>query len=285
MLLPIVSMVVLSFWSQQSFTLVREFTLDNYWLVFTPGESREIAGLTLPFEVSSYVLLMVRSVIMAAMATAAVVLLAYPMAYFLAFRVERNKIVWLIVVTIPFWTSYVLRLYAWKLVLGTEGPINSALMALGIVSEPLELLYNQFAVIVVLAHAWAAFAILPIYASLEKIDRSLLEAAANLGDGAWQRFRRVTLPLSMPGVIAAALLVFIPTVGDYFTPLIVGGTSGTMIGNVVQSLFTRTNNAPLGAAVSIVTMLFVGVLVLTFLASTGTIRRMRQAKADVAQTA
>jgi spermidine/putrescine transport system permease protein len=140
-----------------------------------------------------------KSVLMSALATAAVVLLAYPMAYFLAFRTKRHKFVWLIIVTIPFWTSYLLRLYAWKIMLGSQGVINASLINLGVLSEPLGfLLYNPVAVVIVLAHSWAAFAILPIFVSLEKIDRSLLEAAANLGDGPWERFRNVTLPLSMP---------------------------------------------------------------------------------------
>lgn len=284
MVVPIGSLIVLSFWRQESFTLIQEFTLQNYWTIFAPSsEPRWFLGIPFPLESPTYLMLMVKSVLMSGAATTAVVLLAYPMAYFLAFRVKRHKIIWLIIVTIPFWTSYLLRLYAWKIILGSQGVVNASLMNLGIISEPLGfLLYNPFAVVLVLAHSWAAFAILPIYVSLEKIDRSLLDAAANLGDGPWERFRRVTLPLSMPGVIAATLLVFIPTVGDYFTPQIVGGTSGTMIGNVVQSLFTRTNNAPLGAAVSIVTMGVVTLVVCVFLWLTGTRRQTLKARQNAA---
>ena len=157
--------------------------------------------------------------------TLVTVLLAYPMAYFVAFRVERTKFLWLILLTIPFWTSYLLRVFAWKIILGYNGVINSGLMALGIIHQPLEfLLYKPIAVVVTLAHAWAPFAILPIYVSLEKIDRSLLEAAADLGDGPVRRFFRITLPLSLPGVIGAAVLIFVPTTGDYVTPALVGGT-------------------------------------------------------------
>jgi spermidine/putrescine transport system permease protein len=144
--------------------------------------------------------------------------------------------------------------------------INSGLVSLGIIDKPLEfLLYNPFAVVITLAHAWAAVAILPIYVSLEKIDRSLLEAATDLGDGHLERFLRITLPLSLPGVIAASLLVFIPTVGDYITPTLVGGTDGIMIGNVVQSLFSKGNNAPLAAAVSVVSMMTITIMVCLFL--------------------
>ena len=147
------------------------------------------------------------------------------MAYFLAFRVTQHKILWLILITIPFWTSYLLRVFAWKVILGFNGVINSGLISLGIIDKPLEfLLYNPTAVVITLAHAWAAFAILPIYVSLEKIDRSLLEAATDLGDGPLERFLRVTLPLSAAGRHRRRLLVFIPTVGDYVTPTLVGGT-------------------------------------------------------------
>jgi len=188
------------------------------------------------------------------------------MAYFLAFRVKRGKLAWIILVTVPFWTSYLLRVFAWKVILGYNGVINSGLMALGIVDEPLEvLLYNPAAVTITLAHAWAAFAILPIYVSLEKIDRSLLEAAADLGDGPVRRFFRITLPLSRPGLVAASLLIFIPTVGDYVTPALVGGTSGVMIGNLIQSLFGKSNNAPLGAAVAISSMAAIAALTLALI--------------------
>jgi spermidine/putrescine transport system permease protein len=177
---------------------------------------------------------------------------------------------WLILITVPLWTSYLLRVFAWKIVLGYNGAINSGLVWLGVLEKPLAfLLYNPLAVIITLTHAWAAFAILPIYVSLEKIDRSLLEAATDLGDTPWQRFRRVTLPLSAPGTLAAALLVFIPTVGDYVTPTLVGGAGGHMIGNAIQSLFGRQNDAPLGAALSVVMMLAVALLSGLFLWSVG----------------
>jgi spermidine/putrescine transport system permease protein len=197
------------------------------------------------------------------------------MAYFVAFRVNRHKAMWIIALTIPFWTSYLLRVFSWKIVLGFNGAINSGLIALGLIDEPLEfLLYTPTAVVVTLAHSWVAFAVLPIYVSLEKIDRSLLEAAADLGDSKWKRFRRITLPLSAPGTVAAALLVFIPTVGDYVTPALVGGTGGSMIGSLVQELFLRLNNAPLGAAVSIATLLVIAAIVLLFLWAIG-YRKMR----------
>ena len=202
------------------------------------------------------------------------VLLAYPLAYFIAFHVKKNKMIWIILVTIPFWTSYLLRVFSWKVILGYNGVINSGLMSLGIIAEPLEfLLYNPIAVVITLAHAWAAVAILPIYVSLEKIDRSLIEASRDLGESAFMTFIRVTLPLSLPGVIAASLLVFIPTVGDYVTPSLVGGTRGIMIGNIIQSMFGKALNWPLGAALSIISMITVTLVVCLLLGATQLFRK------------
>jgi spermidine/putrescine transport system permease protein len=184
------------------------------------------------------------------------VLLAYPMAYYVAFHVDRNKMTWIIVLTLPFLTSYLLRVFSWKIILGYEGVINASLQAMGLIDEPLAfLLYNRNAVVVTLVYAWAPFAILPIFVSLEKIDRSLLEAATDLGDGPLWRFLRITLPLSLPGVIAATLMIFIPTVGDFVTPQLVGGSDGKMVANIIQVQFRRANNWPLGSSLSLITMI------------------------------
>lgn len=261
--IPLVMLVVLSFWTQDGIVFDRTFTLENYRQFFAYDES------------PLYINLLIRSVCMSAIATTAILLLSYPMAYFLAFRIRQHKLIWIVLITVPFWISYLLRIFAWKVILGFDGVINSSLMGLGLISKPLEfLLYNPVAVTITLSHAWAAYAILPIYVSLEKIDRSLLEAATDLGDSPLKRFLRVTLPLSMPGTLASTLLVFIPTVGDYVTPALVGGTSGMMLGNVIQSLVTRSDNAPMGAAVSIVMMLVVTLIVCLFLWTTGQQRRL-----------
>ncbi|HEY1875919.1 MAG TPA: ABC transporter permease, partial [Rhizomicrobium sp.] len=193
--------------------------------------------------------------------------LAYPMAYFVAFH-ARRKFAWLVALTVPFWTSYLLRVFAWKIILGFDGVINSGLMRLHLIGRPLEfLLYNPFAVVVTLAHAWSAFAILPIYVSLEKIDPALLEAASDLGDGPLRRFLHITLPLSLPGVIGAAILIFVPTTGDYVTPALVGGTQGTMIANLIEVQFNGVGNWPLGAALSLVSMAMVGTVAGLFVVS------------------
>jgi len=209
---------------------------------------------------ASYRALFLRSVLISGLVTLVTVALAYPMAYFVAFH-TRHKFIWLVALTIPFWTSYLLRVFAWKIILGFNGVINSGLMQMHLIDQPLSfLLYNPFAVVVTLAHAWAAFAILPIYVSLEKIDRSLLEAASDLGDSAFRRFLRITLPLSAPGLIGAAILIFVPTTGDFVTPELVGGTKGTMIANLIEVQFNAVGNWPLGAALSLVSMAMVAVL-------------------------
>jgi spermidine/putrescine transport system permease protein len=242
---PLLLMAITSLKSQSGLTLAQGWTLAQYG---------EVLGR------ASYRALFLRSVLISGAVTLVTVALAYPMAYFVAFH-ARRKFLWLVALTIPFWTSYLLRVFAWKIILGFNGVINSALMKLGLIDQPLSfLLYNPFAVVVTLAHAWAAFAILPIYVSLEKIDRSLLEAASDLGDSAFRRFLRITLPLSAPGVIGAAILIFVPTTGDFVTPELVGGTKGTMIANLIEVQFNAVGNWPLGAALSLVSMAMVAVL-------------------------
>jgi len=254
LLAPVLAIVAFSFWTQDYLTIDRTFTLANY---------REAWSDPL------YRVLMFRSLAVSGLVTLITVLLAYPMAYYLSFYGGERKALWLFLITIPFWTSYLLRVFAWKIILGYNGVVNASLMEVGIIAQPLEfLLYNVNSVVITLAHAWAPFAILPIFVSLEKIDRSLLEAATDLGDGPILRFLRVTLPLSLPGVIAAALIVFIPTVGDYVTPRLVGGNNGLMIANMIQVQFGKANDWPLGAALAVSTMVIVTAASLLFVAAT-----------------
>ena len=241
--IPIGVIITFSFWTQNYLDFDTTLTLQNYAVIW---------------EKPIYQTLLFRSLVVAGTVTFFTVVLAYPIAYFVAFRVKDHKAIWIFLITIPFWTSYLLRIFAWKLVLGYDGLINTTLINLGLIDEPLSfILYNMNAVIVTLSHAWLPFAILPIYVSLEKIDRSLLEAATDLGDKPMMRFLRVTLPLSLPGVIAATLVVFIPTVGDYVTPRLVGGKDGVMIANFIQIQFGKANNWPLGAALAITAMVCV----------------------------
>ncbi|WP_170436721.1 ABC transporter permease [Ruegeria arenilitoris] len=246
---PLCILVAYSFWTQTYVQIDRTLTWANYQEAFTDPLVRH---------------LMIRSVAIAGAVTLVTVCLAYPIAYFIAFRTQK-KTLWLLLITIPFWSSYLLRVFSWKLILGFNGVLNSALISLGLIQEPLTfLLYNEFAVVLTLAHAWAPFAILPIYVSLQKIDRSLLEAATDLGCSKLERFVRVTLPLTVPGIIAACLIIFIPTVGDYVTPALVGGSQGKMVANLIQVQFGAANNWPLGATLSLLAMLSVGCVAILF---------------------
>ena len=251
MAFPLIAIFLFSFWTQDFMTLDTTFTLNNY---------REIA------EKPIYGALLKRSLFVSASVTAVTVLLAFPMAYFLSFHVRPDrKSLWLFLITIPFWTSYLIRVFLWKVILGYNGVINTGLINVGLIDEPLTfILYNVNAVIITLAHAFAPFAILPIFVALEKIDRSLLEASQDLGESKFMTFMRITLPLAMPGVVGAVLIVFIPTIGDYVTPELMGGAGGKLIANMIQTQFLALNNAPLGAALAIVAMLCVTAISLTF---------------------
>jgi len=181
-----------------------------------------------------------KSVSMATTSSTIAVLIAFPVAYYLAFCVEKTKYTWLLIVITPFLTSYLLRIFAWKVVLGDQGLINSGLASLGVISadKPLSfLIYSQFTVMVVLTYAWVPFICLPIFIALENMDRRLLEAATDLGASRAKAFRKITLPLAAPGIVAAFLFLFIPSIGEYITPSLVGGTKGYMFGQAVADHF------------------------------------------------
>ena len=263
LLLPALILVILAMASPMLLTVVTSFHTQVSMMVID-------TTLTLDrykdfFSKPVYTMLLVRSIKISFFVTLVTLITTYPLAYYIAFYVKKNKMLWIVLMTLPFWTSYLLRVFSWKVILGHKGVINSALMVSGMISEPLSfLIYSQTAVVITLAHAWAAFAILPLYVSLDKIDKSLLEASYDLGNTKLETFWRVTFPLSLPGVIGAILIIFIPTVGDYVTPQLVGGTDGRMLSNMIQSLFGRANNFPLGAASAVLMLLsvsFVAVVV------------------------
>jgi len=250
LLAPLLLMLTLSFWTQDYLTLDKTLTINNY-----------IEAWTHPV----YQMLFQRSLFISLSVTVLTILIAFPVAYYISFYGGSKKTLWIFLVTIPFWTSYLLRMFLWKVILGYNGVLNSFLLWLELITEPLTvILYNANAVILALTHGWAPFAILPIFVSLEKIDRSLLEASRDLGDGAAKQFFRIVLPLSMPGVVAAGLIVFIPTIGEYITPKLVGGTDGLMIANMIQVQFSKANNAPLGAALSVSSLIIVTSISLIF---------------------
>lgn len=233
------------------------------------GEAREVWTLDSYREFlanSAYHRLLLRSILVAFVVSLGSVLLAYPLAYFLVFRAGSHRVILLTILVIPAWTSFLLRILAWRLILGSIGVLNNVLLSLGLIGEPAPiLLYSMTAVMAVLVYVWIPFVALPIFAGLERIDRSLLEAAADLGCSRAEAFLRVTLPLSMPGVLAGFFFAFIPTVGEYVTPLLVGGTRGIMYGNLIQDQFVKALNWPLGSVMSLVMLAVVLLLIALFL--------------------
>jgi spermidine/putrescine transport system permease protein len=252
---PLGTIILYSFLTDGYLEIIRDFTMANYIEAWTNELYRSV---------------MIRSLGVSMSVTFVTVALAFPIAYFVSFHVEPSKkSLWLFLITIPFWTSYLIRVFLWKVILGYNGVVNSGLMGVGIIDEPLTfILYNVNSVVITLAHAYAPFAILPIFVALEKIDRSLLEAGQDLGESKFVTFLRVTLPLAMPGVVASVLIVFIPTIGDYVTPQLVGGPEGRMVANLIQLQYLKLDNYPLGSAIAVSAMAIVTVVSLVFLALT-----------------
>jgi spermidine/putrescine transport system permease protein len=206
--------------------------------------------------------ILLRSFALAGAATALCVVLGFPLALFIG-RSGTRKNLYLSLVILPFWTSFLIRLYAWMFLLRDTGLINTVLQSLGLIRQPLPLLYNNGAVLLGLVYGFLPFAVLPIYASVEKLDKSLLEAAADLGARPIAVLTQVTLPLCAPGIGAAAILVFVPCLGTYITSDLLGGSKTILIGNLVQNQFTTARDWPFGAAVSIVLMIVAVLLMFT----------------------
>jgi spermidine/putrescine transport system permease protein len=226
-------------------------TLDD-WKFFTAGQS-------------VYLDLFWKSIRLSLTVSVIVVVLSYPIGYFLALCTSKLKYVLLLLIIAPYLTSYLLRVLAWKVMLGDAGVINSFLSWSGFRNEPITwLLYSQFAVMLVLAYVWVPFVALPIFVSLDGLDRSFLEAASDLGASRWRVFLRITLPLSLPGLMAGFVFVFVPTIGEFVTPLLVGGTSGYLFGNGVNDLFTRGLDWQLGSVLAMFLLIVVAGLMAVF---------------------
>ncbi len=217
------------------------------------------------FEDLLYVRVFVRSIWYALLTTAFCLVIAYPLALFIASSRKRFRDLLVLLVILPFWSNFLIRVYAWIIILGPQsvfvGALNGALAWAGL--EPVRLLYTPVAVVIGLVYVHLPFMVLPLYAILEKQDPALLDAAQDLGAGAWQRFWRVTFPLSLPGVYAGAALVFIPAFGIFAIPDILGGTGGTMIGNVIKQQFLDSRDWPFGSVLSIVLTLSAFVIAAT----------------------
>jgi len=207
------------------------------------------------FQDPYYVTIYLSSVKMAAISAVLCLLLGYPMAYFIARQAPRVRSMLLLAVILPFWISFLLRVYAWIGLLNNNGVINNLLQWLGLIDQPLSLIYNDFAVYLGIVYSYLPFMILPLYANLEKLDMDLEEAAADLGARRWQVFVDVTLPLSLPGIIAGCLLVFIPAIGEFIIPALLGGSDTLMIGRALWDEFFINRDWPVASAVSVVLLL------------------------------
>jgi spermidine/putrescine transport system permease protein len=244
---PYAFLFCFSLWTVQSQTIVHHWSLNNYrHLIQNPV----------------YLQVLLRSMRIAGTVTLLSLTLSFPLAYYLSFHASARKELLYQLVIIPLWVSYLVRAYAWKTILGSDGVLNTMLVYTGILHEPASfLLYSPFAVILTLTHIYTPFAFLPIYASLEHIQRNLVEASQDLGASRLRTFWTVIFPLALPGVLAGATFAFVLSLGDFLSPLLIGGPSGIMISNVVVSLFGAAYDWPLGSAISL-SMLALVVLLL-----------------------
>src|SRR6266403_2193049 len=237
LLLPYLMMSLHSLWAVRDGVIVHRWNFGNYATLF---------------KNPLYLQVLFRTARIGASVTLLSILLGYPVAYFLSFHAGPRKEILYQLVVVPLWVSYLVRGYAWKTILGSDGVLNGLLQYLHLTREPVSFfLYSPFAVVLMLTHIYTPFVFLPIYAALEHIPRPLVEASQDLGAGSAQTFLRVILPLSLPGLLAGATFAFVLSLGDFLAPLLVGGPSGTMIANVVQSLFGAAYDWPLGAAISV----------------------------------
>ncbi len=253
-LIPLSIIIAYSFLTRGVYGgVVGPWTLENYQRLFDP----------------LYGIILWRSLVMSTLATILCLLIAFPLALFISRASDRAKGLYLYLVILPFWTSFLVRTYAWMFLLRDTGFINTILTSLHIINEPLPLLYNETAVVVGLVYGYLPFAVLPLFSNLDRLDKTLLEAAADLGATPWQALYKIVIPLCAPGLRAAGVLVFIPCLGAYLTPDLLGGGKSIMIGNLIQNQFTTARDWPFGAAISLALMALVMVLLVTLLRQDG----------------
>lgn len=241
LVLPLALTLAMTFWRSTLGGIQHTWTSDNYaHLLSHPVYAR----------------LLLKSIRIALTVTVVVLLVAYPLAYWIAWGPLQRRSLALFLILIPFWTSYLVRTFAWYPLLGNAGILNTGLLAMRVISQPLEIfLFNEFTVHLGLLYVYMPYATIPIFLSLDRLDRVLLDAAADLGASPSRQFWRIIFPLSMPGVLAGAIMVFVLCIGAYVTPQLLGGPSGIMIGNVITELFGAGMNWPMGATLSVLVML------------------------------
>lgn len=235
---PVILMLVMSFRQKVGYEISNVLTLSNYLEIFKK-----------PF----YFKILLRSFRIALIASALAIFAGYPLAYYISRKIKKGKNLLFMLIIIPLWISYLVRIIAWRTILGNQGLINSALMAVGLIKEPLSfLLYNQFAVAITLSYIAIPFVFIPLYTVMEKIPVNLVDAAKDLGAGEFQTFINVIFPLSIPGLLTGFMLAFVVSLGDYIIPMQLGGTGGMMLGNIIWSQFGFAFNWPLGAALGFI---------------------------------
>lgn len=242
-LIPVSILVIYSFWDMVGTRLIPVWDLRNYTDVFTRS-----GGM--------YLRLLLKSLAMSALVTVGSIALAYPVAYFVSLRIEKYKYTWLILLMGPYFVSWVILVFGWRLVIGYSGLLNHLAQLLGLISEPMSWMWNNWwTVVFLLIMGWSPWLVFPLFVSLEKIDKSLLEAAADLGANPVKRFLRITLPLSSPGLLVATFFVLIPVLGEFVTPVLAGGSKGVMYGNAIDASFTSMMAWPFGSALSMFLMI------------------------------
>ena len=252
--IPFIYIIAISFMHKGTYGGVTAgFTLENYSDILNP----------------LYLQTFGKSVLISASVTLICLLIAYPFTYFIAQKSEIKKTVFMSMVMVPFCVSMIIRLFSWINILRREGYLNKALMSLGIISEPLKLVYNQTGTMIGLIYMLLPFMILPLYSSIEKLDESLLEAAGDLGARKWKSFFSITLPLTRPGIFAGCVMVFIPSMGLYFVTDMMGGSKTLVVGNLIRNQFITARNWPLGAAMSVILMLIPVVMLKSYTAAGG----------------
>ena len=234
-------------------SITYEFTLDSYRLILDP----------------LFLKIFARSFVLASLTVIVCLCAGYMVAYWIALYGGGRKNLFIFLVILPFWTSYLVRIYAWMTLLSDHGLINTFLMNLNLISEPLPLLHNQFAVLVGLVYTYLPFMILPLFAALERLDRSVLEAAADLGATATERFFRVTLPLTKGGMLSGSVLVFMPAIGEWLIPELLGGAKAMMIGKFIALKFTGLRHWPLGSAYSLLLVAIILILIYLYMRAGG----------------
>jgi spermidine/putrescine transport system permease protein len=237
-----------------------EFSNDGWFSVFL---QRDIFDDTITIA-DAHVAIFWRSVKLSIMTTLLTLIIGFPTAYFIATRPDNRRDLWLFLITIPFWTNLLIRTYAMQEVIRNEGVINTALIMAGIVDRPIQILYTDVGILFGMVYVYLPLMVLPLYASMEKLDFRLIEAGYDLYANSWQVLRRIVIPLVKPGIIAGSILVFIPSLGAYVTPRVLGGGKNMMLGNLIELQFGQGRNWPLGSAISITLMVIVMVALLVY---------------------